>query len=253
MGHSGEAFEAARTLGPAGGAPVLLLCEHASNAFPDVVGTLGLDEAVRMSHAAWDPGALALAERLSESLGLPLVHGTVSRLIYDCNRPPEAPDAIPVQSEVHDIPGNRELSEADRARRVALVYDPFTAAVEAAISSARPGAIVTIHSFTPVYFGTPREVEIGILYDRDTQLADALLSQDWGGYKVRGNAPYGPEDGVTHTLKRHAVARGVPNAMFEIRNDLLANPVSREAVFRLISKNLVRALDRFGITLEGAA
>ncbi len=253
MRQTGQPFEVVRTLGPVGPAPVLLLCEHAANAFPEPFGTLGLDEVVRQSHAAWDPGALALSERLSAACGLPLVHSTVSRLIYDCNRPPDAADAIPARSEVHEIPGNRNLPQPERLRRVDLVYRPFVAAVEAAIERARPEAIVTIHSFTPVYFGKPRAVEIGILYDRDTQLADALLSQDWGGFEVRGNDPYGPDDGVTHSLKLHAIPRGLPNAMIEVRNDLLADPDRREAVFRLLSRNLARSLDRFGITLEGAA
>lgn len=251
MRQSGAPIEAARTLGPEGPAPVLLLCEHASNAFPDTFGTLGLDAAARTSHAAWDPGALALAERLSSAWRVPLVHSTVSRLVYDCNRPPEAPDAIPVKSELHEIPGNRDLTEAARAARVAAVYAPFVAAVDAAIARATPQAIVTIHSFTPIYFGKPRSVEIGILYDRDTQLADALLSQDWGRFEVRGNEPYGPEDGVTHSLKLHGLARGLPNVMIEVRNDLLADAAGREAVFRLLSRNLAHALDRFGIVLEG--
>ena len=253
MGQTDASFEAAKVLGPEGPAPVLLLCEHASNTFPDAFGNLGLDEAARLSHAAWDLGALALSKRLSVEWAMPLVHSTVSRLVYDCNRPPEAEDAIPAQSEVHAIPGNRTLSPDERARRVEMVYRPFVAAVEAAITQAEPQAIVTIHSFTPVYFGTPRAVEIGILYDRDTRLADALLGLDWGGFDVRGNDPYGPEDGVTHSLQRHAVSRGLANAMIEVRNDLLEDPVSREAVYQLLSRNLARALDRFGISLEEAA
>ncbi|MCB1357833.1 MAG: N-formylglutamate amidohydrolase [Maritimibacter sp.] len=253
MSQTGAAFEAVTCFGPEGRAPVLLLCEHASNHFPAAFGDLGIDEATRTSHVAWDPGALDLAQRLASDWGLPLVAGAVSRLVYDCNRPPEAADAIPARSELHAIPGNRDLSDADRAARVAAVYAPWVAAVEAAIDRAEPQAILTLHSFTPVYFGKPRSVQIGILYDRDTQLSDALLAQDWGRFVVRGNEPYGPEDGVTHTLRRHAVSRGLPNAMIEVRNDLLLDPVGRESVTRVLSRNIAHALDRFGIVLEGAA
>lgn len=245
-------IEAAAFLGPTGPAPVLLLCEHACNAFPAPFGDLGLDDATRASHVAWDPGALDLSKRLSADWGLPLVFGTVSRLVYDCNRPPEAPDAIPARSEVYDVPGNLNLPPDARADRVTAVYRPWVAAVEAAIERARPQAIVTVHSFTPVYFGKPRPVQIGILYDNDTQLADALLALDWGRFDVRGNDPYGPEDGVTHSLKCHAVSRGLPNAMIEVRNDLLTDPVGRESVYRVVSRNLAHALDRFGIVLERA-
>lgn len=253
MLQTGAPIEAAQTFGPEGRAPVLLLCEHASNHIPAAFGDLGIDAETRESHVAWDPGALDLSRRLSAAWGLPLVVGAVSRLVYDCNRPPEAPDAIPARSELHAIPGNQDLSDAARAARVSAVYEPWIAAVEAAIDRAGPQAIITLHSFTPVYFGQPREVQIGILYDRDTQLSDALLAQDWGRFVVRGNEPYGPEDGVTHSLQRHALSRGLPNAMIEVRNDLLADPVGRESVFRTLSRNIAHALDRFGIVLEGAA
>lgn len=40
---------------------------------------------------------------------------------------------------------------------------------------------------------------------------------------VRRNEPYAPSDGVTHTLKVHGLANGIPNVMLEIRNDILSN------------------------------
>lgn len=253
MTETGSPIEAVKTVGPMGPAPLLLLCEHAANAFPAPFGTLGLDATVRESHAAWDPGALAIARRLSDAWAVPLVHSTVSRLIYDCNRPPESPDAMPAKSEVFEIPANRDLAPQERVQRTKAIYEPFVAAVDAAIEAARPGALVTIHSFTPVYFGKPRAVEIGVLHDADTRLAEALLAQDWGGFVVAGNEPYGPEDGVTHSLKLHALSRGLPNVMIEIRNDLLASPERADAVFAALRTNLEKALGRIGVAMEKAA
>ena len=89
---------------------------------------------------------------------------------------------------------------------------------------------MTVHSFTPVYFGAKRDVEIGILHDEDTRLADALLEELAGApHKVERNQPYGPQDGVTHSLKRHAMSRGIANVMLEIRNDLIATPQQQAA------------------------
>ena len=56
---------------PAGSAPLLLVCDHASNAVPDTFGTLGLDAAKLQDHVAWDIGALALARRLAATWTLP--------------------------------------------------------------------------------------------------------------------------------------------------------------------------------------
>lgn len=81
--------EAVKVTLPAEAAAILVVCEHASNAMPAEFDGLGLDEAVRQSHVAWDPGALPIAEQLAEDLGASLISGAASRLLFDCNRPPK--------------------------------------------------------------------------------------------------------------------------------------------------------------------
>lgn len=223
---------------------IILICEHASPYIPPELNGLGLAAADLKSHVVWDPGAMALAVKLSEKLDAVLIASKTSRLVYDCNRPPEAGDAIPAQSEVIAVPGNVGLSATDKAERVDIYYRPFKAAVAEAISSREDPVVVTIHSFTPVYHGQPRDVEIGILHDQDTRLADALLS-DLGNLTplvVRRNEPYGPADGVTHTLKEHALPGGHLNVMFEVRSNLIADDTAQAAMADILSNWLARAL-----------
>ncbi len=206
--------------------PIVIVCEHASNHIPEKYGTLGLSEIERNSHIAWDPGALPVAQHMARTLDADLVAGDVSRLIYDCNRPPHAPDAMPAASEATIIPGNADLSETERLERIDNVYDPFRARVAAALdATSAPPVLVTIHSFTPVYLGKPRAVELGILHDRDTRLADQMLalSATEMELKAERNSPYGPEDGVTHTLIEHGIKNNYLNIMIEIRSDLIAS------------------------------
>jgi predicted N-formylglutamate amidohydrolase len=211
---------------------VVIVCEHASNFMPPAFGTLGLDEDTRNSHIAWDPGALGVAQALRQQLGADLVAGSVSRLLYDCNRPPEAPGAMPEISEIFEIPGNKGLSAAAREARTAAIYTPFRTALADRLGERGDGVLITIHSFTPLYHGVPRTCEIGVLHDADTRLADALLAHVPAGfpYKLERNVPYSAADGVTHTLKTVAVARGWPNVMLEIRNDLIETKAQQEAV-----------------------
>jgi predicted N-formylglutamate amidohydrolase len=214
-------------LGPDASGPFLIVCEHASRYIPDAFGDLGLAGPALSSHVAWDPGALAVAEEMARLLDAPLVAQRVSRLIYDCNRPPDDASAVPVRSEIYDIPRNAGLTPAQLQERVARYYEPFkavlTQAIDAQTVRSGPPALVTVHSFTPVYFGAHREVEIGILHDADSRLADAMLrAARNASFVVRRNEPYGPKDGVTHTLKEHALPRGLLNVMLEIRNDLIA-------------------------------
>ncbi|WP_170388108.1 N-formylglutamate amidohydrolase [Ruegeria atlantica] len=203
---------------------VVLLCEHACHRIPAVYDGLGLTEADSLSHAAWDPGARSLSIELSRALDAPIVASTVSRLVYDCNRPPEAPSAMPERSEQIVVPGNAGLTQSQRDDRTTAVYEPFCAAVANVLDGRGPETVVvTVHSFTPVYFGQNRTVELGLLHDEDSRLVDAML--DHVGRlphrRIERNEPYGPADGVTHSLRLHALSRGLPNVMLEVRNDLL--------------------------------
>lgn len=217
----------ARIDNPDGGSPILLICEHASRHLPSRYGTLGLGPAELESHIAWDPGALGVAQGLSRLLDAPLIHATVSRLVLDLNRGPSAPDSITSFSERTTIPGNLDLDPEERTRRVREVYDAFHGAVDAFTDARKAAgqvqAVVSIHSFTPVYRGVPRPWEIGLIFDRDERYArsvEAGLRRD-AALTVGMNQPYSPADRVFHTLERHAERRGLAPLMIEIRNDLI--------------------------------
>ncbi|MEP0960929.1 MAG: N-formylglutamate amidohydrolase [Roseobacter sp.] len=235
----------------AGLSDIVLVCEHASNFIPTALDNLGLDDIARTSHAAWDPGAQGVACEMSRILDAPLVSSCVSRLVYDCNRPPSAVDAMPARSEVFDIPGNQELSQAERETRTALYYDPFRAKLTHSLLQKKNAIVVTIHSFTPVYNGVSRAVEIGILHDTDKRLADGIIDVAQGrtSHIVRRNEPYGPGDGVTHTLQEHALPQSRLNVMVEIRNDLIQSAESQKTMADLLSNWITQAVK----TLESTA
>jgi len=240
-----QAEKAVETLNPKGLGPVVILCEHASNHIPARYHALDLSDEDRQSHAAWDPGAREMCLLLSKALDAPVVASCVSRLVYDCNRPPDSPDAMTARSETIDIPGNRGLSDAERQERVNSVYHPFREAVDSVLEGRGSSSVlVTMHSFTPVYFGKPRAVEIGILNDEDARLADAMLAQAPAlpHRRIERNEPYGPADGVTHSLIKHGLSRGLANVMLEIRNDLIRDAVGVETMAQEVLTLLVPAL-----------
>ena len=231
-------------------ARVIIVCEHASAVLPEAWGTLGLSADQRRAHIAWDPGALGLARGLAERLDAPLVHAPVSRLIYDCNRAPDMAGAMPVRSEVHDIPGNAQIDTAERLHRTRAVYLPFHQGLHEVVmerlATGRAPVIITIHSFTPVYFGKPRAIEFGVIHDRDATLATLILAEAQAQTRLVCdlNAPYSAADGVTHMLAVQATPYGLANAMLELRNDLIATPDAEAAMAATLAPVLTAALSR---------
>lgn len=227
-------------------APLIFVCEHASHYIPYEYRNLGLDDELLKSHIAWDPGAKELTYLLSQVFKAPAILSEISRLIYDCNRPPEAHDNMPSRSEKYAIPGNENLSDAERQSRIDNYYEPFKQSVSDIISEQMIAPmLVTIHSFTPQYHDRPRDVEIGILCDADSRAADAMLSisSQIDHYKIERNQPYGPEDGVTHTLKEHGIKNGLPNVMIEVRNDLLRSEDQLEDIAHALTLLIKQALN----------
>lgn len=217
----------------AGRGPIVLLCEHASRDIPSAYAGLGLDGNDLARHIAWDIGALGLSVHLSSMLDAPLAHATYSRLLLDLNRPPEAHDSIVVESEGTKVPGNIQLDSEQRELRRQRIYEPFHAEVDALLDQ-RVGAgvgtaVVSIHSFTPRYHGVDRPWHVGVIARQDRRLAEGLLQalRAETGLCVGDNEPYGPQDGVYHSLGRHGEQRGLAGAMIEVRQDLLDDDSSR--------------------------
>lgn len=222
----------------------VLVCEHASHFIPPNADDLGLCDAAKLSHAAWDIGALDLAKRLSARLQSPLVAGEISRLVYDCNRPLEAVDCCPARSEIYDVPGNQDMPDTCRQDRFEQIHNPFHAAVSRVLKAAGPEAIlVTIHSFTPIYNGTPRHVELGYLSHTDNRFAQACLAQEnkRGRMKAALDEPYSATDGVTYSLQKHGESQRLLNVMIEVRNDLIDTAQKAQSVADHLAATLIAA------------
>ena len=248
----------AAVINPKGRTRVLLVCEHASNHIPDRYAGLGLTDAAKISHAAWDPGAHSVTEQMSKILDARAVVGTVSRLVYDCNRPPTAMGAIRAVSEKINIPGNAALSMAAQKERVETIYEPFTQVLANTLKSfSSPPVLVTIHSFTRVFNGQKRMTDVGIIHDRHAGLAQAMtdLSNGAMGLKFALNEPYSKADDVAHTLELHGTHNGLINVMIEVCNDLIETSEEQTKIAQMLADLLTAALNQINedISPAGAA
>ena len=231
-----------------GASPFVIVCDHASNRIPAKYGDLGLSMTERVSHIAWDPGALAVSRALADRLDAPLVQSTVSRLIIDCNRDLDAPDLIWTLSEATRIAANENLAADERQYRIDRYHRPFHASVETLLEARRHAGqetiLVCMHSFTPVYHGVARPWPIGLIHGIDPRFTRALndaLAAAEPALDIGWNQPYAALNGVTLTLEKHGDARGLDATMIEIRNDEILEPAGVDHWSALLAQSLQAA------------
>ncbi len=230
-------------------AGLVLVADHASNRVPADLAGLGLPASEFARHIAFDIGVAPLTRVLAARLGVPAVLSCFSRLVIDPNRGDDDPTLVMRLSDGAVVPGNASLDAVGRQARIERFWRPYdealTRTVDGAFAAGRPPILFSLHSFTPIWRGTPRPWHCGVLWDADPRLPELLLTRLRGdpALVVGDNEPY---DGALEgdTMYRHGTRRGLVHAILEVRQDLIADdagvaawadrlePILREAMAR---------------------
>lgn len=249
MNEGMEPLEPEIVHGPAD-ALVALTCEHASDHFPHPYRLEGPDARLAGTHWAIDLGARELTLELAKALGAPAVLARCSRLVVDVNRGLDAPTLFRGDADGLAIELNRDLGPEERQTRIARFYEPYHRAVDAMIAGTRAPLLFAVHSFTDEYEGSPREMELGILFDREDELgAELAAACAVAGFHTAENEPWSGKDGLIYSADRHAAAHERRALELEVRQDRCLDPAFRA---RLVPV-LVRALTATGTRLRAAA
>lgn len=205
----------------------LILCDHASNHVPASLKGLGVSDADRQKHIAWDPGTAYIGRLLADRFSSPAVICGVSRLVIDCNRRLTNPTLVPPESDGITIPANQNLSQEEIGARIEKYYLPYHYRVVAALErfalrGVRP-IILSIHSFTPTMRGQARPWSISISHTPDNGLSKGVLDvlKRDGGYLAGDDEPYGAEADIDYTIFAHAFHLGLKHVQVEFRQDLV--------------------------------
>jgi len=240
---------------PDGRSNLVLACDHGGNAVPRALQGLGLPQTELERHIAIDIGALGLSRGLSDALDAPLVHQRYSRLVIDCNRDPKVASSRPETADGTPVPGNRELSAQDVARRVDEIFRPYQDAVAAVLDARQANGaepvLIAVHSFTPRLreAGDDRPWHIGVLFNRDPRVGRALIEalRAEGDLVVGENQPYAVDDINDYTIPVHGERRGIPHVEIEVRQDLLADLAGQDAWARRLARLLPDAVKAAGL------
>lgn len=219
-----------RVSNPRGPSSLVFICDHASNRVPGEFGGLGLQPADLQRHIAWDIGAAGVTELLARYFDAPAIFSEVSRLVVDCNRGLADATLIPVLADGTPVPGNTDLSEAERKRRWKTYHQPYHAAIEevigAKIADRQLPMVISVHSMTPELKGVVRPWQIALCSDTDRRLTDPVLSalRHRGDIIVGDNEPYDLDPREDYSVPVHAMRRGLQHLQVEFRQDEIAAP-----------------------------
>jgi len=237
---------------PGSRSPFLVICDHAGRKTPKALGAMGLAPDEFERHIAWDIGAGALALQMGDALDACVIRQTYSRLVIDCNRAPDRPDAIVAVSDGTRIPANEHLDVAAVAARVEEIHMPYHRRIAEELDlRAALGVstfVVSIHSFTPVMTGAVRPWHLGVLHLGDSPLSRAMLAtlaQAEPDLVVGDNEPYAM-DGIDYTIPLHAQGRGLDYLELEVRQDLIAEAEGQARMADLLSRRLLTAARSLG-------
>jgi predicted N-formylglutamate amidohydrolase len=231
----------------AGTSPFLIVADHAGKHFPRRLEQLGVSDAECERHIAWDIGIGAVCRLLGQALDAVVIRQNYSRLVIDCNRTPGSETSIADLSESTAVPGNIGLSERDKLARVREIFQPYHDRIADELDrrrkAGRSTALISVHSFTPVYKTVTRPWHVGVLYNRDRRFAQILMEllHREGSLIVGDNEPYSVTDASDYTIPVHGEQRDLHHVAIEIRQDLITDDAGQRKWAALFARLLPRA------------
>jgi predicted N-formylglutamate amidohydrolase len=220
-------------------APAFFTCEHASQRLPSPWIWPDADRRLIGTHWAYDLGAREITLELAKALRATAVLAEFSRLLVDANRSEGNFDLFRPVADGELVMLNQDLSASERELRMHRYHRPFHSAVDQALLDSRAPLMMSVHSFTPVYEGTVRNVELGVLYDDQEEHAFAMgaaLARELPN--VAYNEPWSGKDGLiysaeTHSRRNHRIALEI-----EVRQDLAVDPSYRARLVPVLAAHI---------------
>ncbi len=184
---------------------LLITCEHAGNQVPPTYKPLfSGGQEVLETHRGWDSGAVDVAQALAKAFDLPCYYYENTRLLIELNRSLDHPQLFSEYSMV--------LNDLEKQYLIDTFYLPYrnqmSTKVAEEVAQGRQVVHLSIHSFTPIWDGVERKVEIGLLFDEDRKFEGSFCSEmkeqllKTIDCNVCFNEPYlGKDDGFTTYLR----------------------------------------------------
>ena len=223
---------------------ILFIADHASNYIPSSLKNLGLKNSQLNSHIAYDLGVKELCINLSNLFNSKYIIGEYSRLIIDLNRDISDPTLIPEIVDRKIIKKNLSLSNYDKRKRISEIYNKYHLKIKTAISNNDLMALISLHSFNPIFKKKKRNIHFGILSNQDRRLSDYIITEmKRRKLKVGDNEPY-EGNLIGDTMYKHGLKNNLYHTLIEVRNDLLSSSTKIHRVSALLKQIINNSINR---------
>ncbi len=224
--------------------PFLFSCEHASNRLPSHVVPTEQDKHLLDTHWGVDIGVSEVTRHLIESSNSQGIFAEYSRLWVDLNRSLERTDLIKTETEGYPLSFNQNISADQEKQRLKEYYHPYHKAydklVEQRVAQPAPVLLISMHSFTPVWNGHVRTMDIGVLFDQceslGHKLATLISEQE---LVVECNKPYTGRNGLMFSVEDKGLRHQCPHLEIEINQSLICTPSRQQRVANKIHTALM--------------
>jgi predicted N-formylglutamate amidohydrolase len=225
----------------------LFSCEHATNRIPPPLEASQSDKEFLHTHWALDIGTRQLVQDLvhrTRSMG---VMARFSRLVCDANRHKNRRDLILPDIDGTPLGFNSNVDEAEAVRRIETYHEPYHDGLDKAIrmrkENSSPFLFLSVHSFTPIWKSRMRTMDVGILFNDYSHLAEQLRrSFEEEGLFVAMNEPYSGKFGLMYAADRHGIGHGIQHIELEYNQSILCTAERVAAVAEKTERALAKVL-----------
>lgn len=230
---------------------IIFVCEHASKAFPEGYDTLGIPLDKLETISDWyDNCAKDILSGILKKMPVTTLYANYSRLFIDVHRRLHEEELIRVVEKDQGIviPGNQNLSDVEKQKRIDTVWKPFHDTFHKLVAEKKKKHdkvyLVAFHTCSPVFCGEKRMFDIDILFRKDELFARVVGEKIKSkGYDIQYNHhPFSGKEGVVFTLDEYSDDPQVEWILFEVNHGIIKNVDDEKKIAGAIGSSLKSTL-----------
>lgn len=232
--------------------PVFISCEHASKVIPKRYGFLGVKKSKLIDISDYyDTGAEEISRVIAKGFNAKCIFPTYSRMVINVNRSLSHRNLINADCHGIKIPGNENITEKERKKRITNYYLPYHKKIKKEIEELKKKHkkiyYICMHTFLYIVPGRKNWPDIGILYkyNKDAEFCRKIknLLAKRTNFRIEINKPFSAKTNAGYTMGKYGKSNKIRCVEFEVNDKHLQNKKAVRKIGSLILSILKEAIN----------